>query len=85
MMNNGRIYYTHPIHTNFAASADGYMINNKTMNPTKGYLTENGYYMGTNGLAHRFIFEAVNQTIIPPKMQVNHIDSNRQNNSIENL
>ena len=87
---NGKTYFTHPTYKNYAASEDGYIINRLRLDPRKGYLSENGYYIISAGqyntcLAHRFIYEAVNQSIIPPGMQVNHIDSNRQNNSIENL
>ena len=87
---NDKTYFTHPTYKNYAASEDGLIINRKTLNPRKGNLTENGYYMISPGrnntcLAHRSVYEAVNQTHIPFKMQVNHIDSNRQNNSIENL
>ena len=62
----------------------------KRLELRKGYLSENGYYIispGRNNTcpAHRFVYEAVNQTHIPPGLQINHIDSNRQNNSIENL
>ena len=82
---NDKTYFIHPTFQNFGASTDGYIINRKRLNPTKGNLTENGYLQCSNGLAHRFVYEAVNNTQIPHKMQVNHIDSNRLNNSIENL
>ena len=87
---NDKTYFIHPIFQNYAASADGYIINRKRLEPRKGYLSENGYCIFSAGQyntcpAHRFVYEAVNQTIIPPGMQVNHINSNRQDNSIENL
>ena len=87
---NDKTYFIHPTFQNYAASADGYIINRKRLEPRKGYLSENGYYIFSAGQyntcpAHRFVYEAVNQTHIPSKIQVNHIDSNRQNNSIENL
>ena len=87
---NDKTYFIHPTFQNFGASVDGYIINRKRLEPRKGYLSENGYYIispGRNNTcpAHRFVYEAVNQTIIPPGLQVNHINSNRQDNSIVNL
>ena len=87
---NDKTYFIHPTFENYGASVDGYIINRKRLEPRKGYLSENGYYIispGRNNTcpAHRFVYEAVNQTHIPPGLQINHIDSNRQNNSIVNL
>ena len=87
---NDKTYFIHPTFENYGASVDGYIINRKRLEPRKGYLSENGYYIispGRNNTcpAHRFVYEAVNQTIIPPGLQVNHINSNRQDNFIENL
>ena len=87
---NDKTYFIHPTFQNYAASADGYIINRKRLEPRKGYLSENGYYIFSAGQyntcpAHRFVYEAVNQTIIPPGLQVNHINPNRQDNFIENL
>ena len=41
-----KVYYIHPIYTNYAASADGYVINLRILEPTKGRLRRNGY-LGT--------------------------------------
>ena len=87
---NDKTYFIHPRFENYGASVDGYIINRKRLEPRKGYLSENGYYIispGRNNTcpAHRFVYEAVNQTHIPPGLQVNHINSNRQDNFIENL
>ena len=87
---NDKTYFIHPTFENYGASVDGYIINRKRLEPRKGYLSENGYYIispGRNNTypAHRFVYEAVNQTHISPGLQINHIDSNRQNNSIVNL
>ena len=87
---NDKTYFIHPIFQNYAASADGYIINRERLELRKGYLSENGYYIFSAGQynscpAHRFVYEAVNQTIIPPGLQVNHRNSNRQDNFIENL
>ena len=35
--------------------------------------------------AQRFIWEAVNQKIIPDRYQIHHRDSNKENNSNDNL
>ena len=65
-------------------------------NYKKGYLKpnilKNGYYvieLSKNSkrkafLLHRLVYEAYNGSI-PDKIQVDHIDNNRQNNNIENL
>ena len=87
---NNKTYFVHPTFQNYAASADGYIINRKRLEPRKGYLSENGYFVISAGpyntcQAHRFVYEAVNQSIIPPGMQINLINSNRQDNSSENL
>ncbi len=87
---NDKTYFIHPTFENYGASVDGYIINRKILEPRKGYLSENGYYIispGRNNTcpAHRFVYEAVNQTHISTGLQINDIDSNRQNNSIVNL
>ena len=86
---NDKTYFIHPTFQNYAASIDGYIINRKRLEPRRGNLSCNGYYnvsLGSKSFpSHRFIFEAVNQSLIPTGMQVNHINSNKQDNSIENL
>ena len=87
---NDKTYFIHPRFENFGASVDGYIINRKRLEPRKGYLSENGYYIispGRNNTcpAHRFVYEAVNQSIIPPGLQINHLNCDRQDNSIVNL
>ena len=87
---NDKTYFIHPTFENYGTSDDGYIINRKRLEPRKGYLSENGYYIISPGrnytcLAHRFVYEAVNQSIIPPGMQIHHINCDRQDNSSENL
>ena len=87
---NNKTYFVHSTFQNYAASADGYITNRKRLEPRKGYLSEKGYYVISAGpyntcQAHRMVYEAVNQSIIPPRMQVNHINCDRQDNSSQNL
>ena len=93
VFHEGKTYYCHPIYNNYAASKDGYIINCKRLKPRKGTLHLTGYLgisvYKQNGekkyQAHRFIWEAVNQQIIPDGMQIHHINCDKQDNSIENL
>ena len=87
-------YYIHPIYTKYGCSKDGYIINKKKLIPRKGRLHYNGYLnitiISNDGKvnsywSHRFIWEAVNQQIIPDGYQIHHINSDRQDNSIKNL
>ena len=90
-----KTYYIYPKYENYACSTDGYIINRKTLKPTKGRLRCNGYYdimvssTCLNGrkcyASHRLVFEAVNQQLIPDGMQINHKNFNKQDNSINNL
>ena len=87
---NNKTYFIHPTFQNYGASADGYIINRKRLEPRKGYLSPNGYYIISPGRyntcqAHRMVWEAVNQSIIPPGLQINHINCDRQDNSSKNL
>ena len=90
---NDKIFYIHPIYDNYGCSKDGYIINKKTLIPRKGNLQFNGYVttavynfnIQKRYTAHRFIWEAVNQRIIPEDYQIHHINCNKQDNSIKNL
>ena len=93
VFHEGKTYFIHPIYTNYGSSTDGYIINRKRLIPRKGILHLTGYLQTTvysNGKrktfeAHRMVFEAVNQQIIPDGMQIHHINCDKQDNSIENL
>ena len=93
IIHHEKTYYCHPIYTNYGCSTDGYIINSKRLIPRKGYLNSTGYLetsVYSNGKhktyeAHRMVFEAVNQQIIPDGMQIHHINCDKQDNSIENL
>ena len=93
IINDGKTYYCHPIYTNYGASEDGYIINDKRLIPRKDNLNPSGYYYWTGHLEgktkhhpiHRIIWEAVNQQIIPEDYQIHHINNDKKDNSIKNL
>ena len=93
IIHEGKTYFCHPIYTNYGSSKDGYIINCKRLKPRKGRLRLDGY-LGTSVCnqnskkkyqAHRFIWEAVNQQIIPDGYQIHHINNDKQDNAIDNL
>ena len=43
IIHNEKTYYCHPLYDNYGCSKDGYIINSKTLKPTKGRLTKIGY------------------------------------------
>ena len=93
-VNDGKKYYIHPIYNNYGCSKDGYIINRKRLVPRKGRLHCTGYLEttvcsndGKNRIfkSHRFIWEAVNQKLIPDGYQIHHSNNNKQDNLIDNL
>ena len=56
IIHNEKTYYVHPIYTNYGASEDGYIINDKRLIPRKGNLNPSGYLYTTdynfNGKKH---------------------------------
>ena len=93
LIHDGKTYFIHPIYNNYGCSKDGYVINKKTLIPRKGRLRKDGYLdisvrdklFYTRNQAHRMIWEAVNQKIIPQGYQIHHRDSDKENNLIDNL
>ena len=94
IFHEGKTYFIHPIYHNFGSSTDGYIINCKRLIPRKGRLHYNGYLQTTvysndsqikTYESHRFIWEAINQRIIPGGYQIHHINNDKQDNSIKNL
>ena len=94
IIHNEKTYYIHPIHTKYGCSKDGYIINKNRLIPRKGRLHFNGYLNMTvisnegkvnSYWLHRFIWETINQQIIPDGYQIHHINNDKQDNSIENL
>ena len=86
-------FYYHPVYTNYGANKFGQIFNKKTKRCSIGNLQSTGYMRITltqNGkplksfCTHRLVYECINGPI-PDGMQINHIDSNRQNNCIDNL
>ena len=94
VIHDGKTYYIHHKYDNYGCSTDGYIINLKRMNPSKGHFNSTGYYSwsfsGKNKEkkcyhVHRFVWETFNQQTIEKDMQINHINFNKQDNSINNL
>ena len=91
---DGKKYYIHPIFTNYAASKDGEILNVKTGRISKKNLTYQGYYQfkvndkklikPKNYYIHRFEWECV-KGVIPEGFVIDHCDSVKTNNKIENL
>ena len=91
---DGKKYYIHPIFTNYAASKDGEILNVKTGRILKKNLTDMGYYQfkvndkklikPKNYYIHRFEWECV-KGVIPEGFVIDHCDSVKTNNKIENL
>ena len=86
-------FYYHHIYTNFGANKYGQIYNKKTKRCSIGNLQLNCYFNITLNqiglpskkvLVHRCVYECYNGNI-SDKLQINHIDSNRQNNCINNL
>ena len=87
------MFHYHPVYTNFGANKYGQIYNKKTKRCSIGNLKSNGYMNMTlsqiglpqkNFYIHRLVYEIFNGPI-PDKMEINHIDSNKQNNCIKNL
>ena len=93
IIHNEKTYYVHPIYTKYGCSKDGYVINRKRLVPRKGRLNSTGYLFTTVSCdgkqktftAQRFIWESINQQLIPDGYQIHHINNDKQDNSIDNL
>ena len=90
----GKKYYIHPIFSKYAASKEGEILNVKTGRILKKTLSYHGYYQfkvndkkmikPKNYYIHRFEWECV-RGVIPEGFVIDHIDSVRTSNKIENL
>lgn len=81
--------YKHPIFKNYACDNVGNIINLDNGTIRKTYTPHSGYeeikIKNIHVLVHRFVWEAVNDTIIPKGYEINHIDKNTHNNQPSNL
>lgn len=70
----------------FKRSSNGYILSNKNKNGDylRCTLLEYGHNNGVTILLHRLVYETFVGEI-PPKHDIDHIDSNRQNNKLSNL
>ena len=95
ILNDGNKFYIDPIFSKYAASKDGEILNVKTGRILKKNLTDQGYYQfqindkkkmikPKNYYVHRFEWECV-RGVIPEGFVIDHIDSVKTNNKIENL
>ena len=94
ILNDGKKFYIHPIFSKYAASKEGEILNVKTGRILKKNLTDQGYYQfkisdknlikPKNYYIHRFEWECV-KGVIPEGFVIDHFDSVKTNNKIENL
>ena len=94
ILNGGKSFYIHPIFSKYAASKDGEILNVKTGRILEKNLTYKGYYQfkvndkklikPKNYYIHRFEWECV-KGVIPKGFVIDHCDSVKTNNKIENL
>ena len=90
---NGKIYYIHPIYTNYCTRKSGKVFNCKTMYQLIGRNNHTGYHHFTiktdnkktkSVIAHRFIWECFHG-IIPNGMVIDHVNDIKDDNRIKNL
>lgn len=81
--------YKHPIFHNYACDNSGNIINLETGCIRKSHTPQSGYkeikIKNVHILAHRFVWEAYNNEIIPNGYEVNHINKNCKDNRPNNL
>ena len=85
-------FYSHPIYSQYSASKDGQILGKKRKKILKGIIFANGYHYFTlcvgniskSYLVSRFVYECFKGNI-PYDKEVDHIDNNKENNSIKNL
>ena len=88
-------YSIHPIYKDYAADQDGniYSLKNKRIKildlteDKEKYLRIHICYKNIDKmvLAHRFIWECLNNEILDKNIEIDHINRNKQDNRIENL
>ena len=85
-------FYTHPIYSEYSASKKGQILGKYRKRILKGIIFDNGYIhfsLHVNNTQRsysvsRFVYECFKGNI-PDDKEVDHIDNNKQNNSIKNL
>ena len=86
-------FYSHPIYSKYFASEDGQILSKKRkkilkfwLNRDKGYQYFSLYINNTKKtyLVSRFVYECFKGNI-PDDKEVDHLDNNKENNSIKNL
>ena len=87
-----KVYFYNGQITNYSITTEGKLYNEKTKNWLKGQISKNGYLtynISIEGIKKRlYAHRMVAETYIPfieGKTEVNHIDGNKLNNSVENL
>ena len=87
-----KVYFYNGQITNYFITTEGKLYNEKTKNWLKGQISKNGYLtynISIDGIKKRlYAHRMVAETYIPfieGKTEVNHIDGNKLNNSVENL
>ena len=94
ILKDGKKFYIHPTFSKYASSKDGEILNVKTGRILKKNLTDQGYYQFSisdknlskpkNYYIHRFEWECIKGDI-PEGYVVDHCDSVKTNNKIENV
>ena len=85
------MWWVHPVYHKYASNELGEILNIFTgmkMKQKKGRYA--GFLMSWNGdernlLSHRFVWECLNQKLIPEGMVIDHINTDCRDNRIENL
>lgn len=86
---NKMYLYKHPIFSDYGCDNSGNIINfntgtiRATWSPKCGY--EEVKIKGMHILVHRFVWEAVNNEVIPRGYEVNHINKDKHDNKPRNL
>ena len=85
------LYLPHPLHCNYASNVQGAIINIKLQRKVKGRKLATGYWAvqlqttpNKQHFVHRFVYECFHGVLVP-KLQVHHIDANKNNNRLLNL
>lgn len=90
---NEKIYYIHPIYTNYGASKSGKVIHCNILKPFVGSKNHTGYLQvavsSKNNKqktfqVHRFVYECFNG-LIPKDMVIDHVNDIKDDNRIKNL